>query len=215
MFTKGVYIGFSGVDGCGKTTIIDNVCKRIANSISANVVQFDAMKPCFFTSQLKEASKIIGINMFDAFNSEFINASYSLDLLYNYEYKIKPSLNNGSIVVTHRNVLCCRSYSEIFTGNIELVDKILSLAKQPDLLFYLDVDYRIALERIKERNKIDGENISEKENAETIIKAIEIYNKLIKEVYKDTIIINANFSAQEVSNTVYKYINDYISKYKR
>lgn len=167
-----MYIGISGIDGSGKTTISKIISDFISTNFNAKTFLCDAMKPGCYNNELRGVEKLLNDNeLYDEFFSrEIVNLAYSADLYENYTNIIKPKQDKGYIVISHRSRLCCRVYSEIFSEKLAIVNTIMQSVPFPDILFYLKTSPEIAMDRIYRREKKEGIPICKKENLSTFKK---------------------------------------------
>ena len=98
---------------------------------------------------------------------------------------LKKYLNSDYIIISDRSIYSTFSYQILYEGiDIEWLKCVSKYIIRPDITFILDVDPRIAVERINSRNK----NITSYENTEFLKKVRENFLKL-KEIFPDDNII--------------------------
>lgn len=118
-----MYIGVSGIDGSGKTTLINIINDFISDSLKQKTVLCDAMKPGCYNSELKRVETLLGSPKCydDFFSPEIVNLAFCADLYENYHNVIEPNIDEGNVVISHRSRLCCRVYSEVFSDKLSIV----------------------------------------------------------------------------------------------
>ena len=156
--TPGFLITFCGLDGCGKTTMINRVVKDYSFRI-----------PTFLTKQPTDFVRSSGI--FRTFmdspdNSEFDYRSLSLlaasDRLQHCSKLIEPLMNRGYLVISDRYFYSClanlraRGYE-----NDKWIYEIAESIIKPDLAFFLDIPVEKAIERVRSRKKEKDRYIDE------------------------------------------------------
>lgn len=162
--TPGILITFCGLDGSGKTTMIDRVEKYIAE-MGLNV--FLTKQPTSFVRK----SDIFRTYMDQADHSAFDYRSLSLlaasDRVQHSNRVILPELEKGRFVISDRYFYSClanlraRGYSE----DTWIYDIAQSIPK-PDIAFFIDIDVPTAISRVRERpnekNRFIDELLQEK-----------------------------------------------------
>ena len=189
-----MFIMIDGLDGSGKSTIINAIKENITNN--GNPV-FDLKKYCIEKDDYPELlqtkaydfifscepsyapmGKIIRnelINSHKNYSPLAIAHSYSLDRLILYKNLIIPLLEQNKCIIQDRGVSTSLAYQSLHTGNIT-IDEIaalpgnqLALQHSPDHLIIIELDPQKALERIGGRTDKQDEAVFEK---------IEFQNKL-------------------------------------
>lgn len=210
---KRMYIGVSGVDGSGKTTIIESISDFLREITKKKVVVCDAMKGGGYNAELRKTDGYLdGKRTFDTFFSpEIVNLAYCADLYENYHNIIQPALCGDRIVVSHRSRLCCKVYSEVFSAKMNLVNLLLNAVPFPDLLIYLRTSPEIALKRVYSREKKEGIPVGRKENLQVFKKANELYDIEIGKTSANIIVINGDQEKEKVEKEVREVLETYLT----
>lgn len=210
---KKVYIALSGIDGSGKTTYGEMLTRWIKSTLATEVIYTDGLKPCEFSSKLRNISSDLNVNYFDFFGDISLIA-FALDLINSYENKIDKNRQLNQIVITHRNKLCCKTYSSLrdySNSAYRIIDKILESIPDPDFYFYFDVSPEIAMHRIENRIKLKGGEKSINENIECLIKLKSIYEKKINECPVPVYRFNTEKASKiEILNQMIEITNEFI-----
>ncbi len=193
---KGKLIVVMGVDGAGKTTLVQNMEKCLSH---LNFVCMSIFKNPLYTNELEMVAQNNGSTRREMFSKEFRNMVWKNDLILNTIDRVVPELENGNNVILDRYVLCNKVYSNDEDSSI---NRILNVLPTPDLGIYLDVDPQVALSRIESRM----EDKAPYETMEGLIKNIERYKKLIKKEKYPIVYVNANNSEDAVLLDVIKQI---------
>lgn len=149
--TRGLLITFCGMDGCGKSTIIDKVLQELAQSTN----EFRVTKQ---PTESVRKSLIFRTFMDSPDPSSYEYRSLSLmaasDRIQHVNKVILPDLEKGKIVISDRYYYSCaanlwaRGYTE---------DKwIYEIAQQiicPDVAFFFDVPVETAVQRVRSRKE--------------------------------------------------------------
>ncbi|MFP3167180.1 MAG: dTMP kinase [Candidatus Nanopusillus sp.] len=181
MIKKYRYIAIDGIDGSGKTTIAN----LLYNELSKRYNKIILMKEPYDNDLSKKIKEII----LKEHEKNFDNG-YLLALLFTADRSIKnidlkKYLNNNYIVISDRSIYSTFSYQILYEGiSIEWLKCVSKYIIRPDITFILDVDPKIAVERINSR----GKNITSYENIEVLRKVRENFLKL-KEIFPNDNII--------------------------
>lgn len=147
--TKGILISFCGLDGCGKTTIINKVSKELERT----------GKEIILTKQPTDwvrTSNIFRNYIDEPDHKNFEYRSLSLlaasDRLQHVNKLIVPALEDGAIVITDRYFYSC--LANLWARGYEHDKWIFEIAKfivEPDIAFFLDVPVSTAVNRVWKR----------------------------------------------------------------
>ncbi|NAZ25925.1 MAG: dTMP kinase [Nanoarchaeota archaeon] len=181
MIKKYRYIAIEGIDGSGKTTIAN----LLYNELSKRYNKIVLMKEPYDNDLSKKIKEIILKE-----HEKNLDYGYLLALLFTADRSIKnidlkKYLNNDYIIISDRSIYSTFSYQILYEGiNIEWLKCISKHIIRPDITFILDVDPKIAVERVNLR----GKNITSYENIEFLRKVRENFLKL-KEIFPEDNII--------------------------
>ena|SRR5579872_1302401 len=166
---KGKYFALEGIDGSGKSTQLHLVTEKLRQQ-GLSVVM---------TSEPKSDS-VVGKIIREVLSSTIkmpgaaFQYLYSADRVINQETIVKPSLEKGELVLTHRSFWSVIPYGVMDKGltfddeknppNGEASAEVLMVAQGllsqyhqficPDITFYLDVPVDIAMERLAGMDKV-------------------------------------------------------------
>lgn len=151
---KGVHIGFSGIDGAGKTTQMNLLCGWLRKEKGLAVARYEETR--YFVSEM---SYIIGRSVGVKSGHELLGIdaymiAISFEVLRNKMEKIDSVVNSGFTVVSSRSVfdwLAGARANGCSEDVYESVKNILLYLDPPKLNFWLDTDPKIADERITRR----------------------------------------------------------------
>ena len=149
--TPGLLITFCGLDGSGKTTMIDRVIKYLDEK---GYVTYLTKQPTSFVRQ----SEIFRTYMDKADHSAFDYRSLSLlaasDRIQHSNRIIMPELEKGKIVVSDRYFYSCLANLRArgYAGDTWIYDVVKSIPR-PDIAFFIDIDVKTAISRVRARPK--------------------------------------------------------------
>ncbi len=147
-YTNGILITFCGLDGCGKTTIIN----KLTNDLQEEQAVYLTKQP---TDEVRN-TKIFRTYMDNADHSEFDYRSLSLlaasDRIQHVNRVILPEMDQGKIVISDRYFYSC--LANLRARGYKSDKWIYDVSKSiicPDIAFFLDVPVHIAVDRVRER----------------------------------------------------------------
>jgi len=194
------YIAIEGIDGSGKTTIAN----LLYNELSKKYNKIILMKEPYDKDLSKKIKEIILKE-----HEKNLDYGYLLALLFTADRSIKnidlkKYLNGGYIIISDRSIYSSFSYQILYEGiDIEWLKCISKYIIKPDITFVLDIDPKIAMERINSR----GKSLTSYENIEFLKKVRENFLKL-KEIFpEDNIIyINGEEKPEDILNKILNII---------
>lgn len=142
---KGTLIVFEGVDGAGKSTQTENLCKKLRKE---NV---DFISTCWNSSKpihpaikkLKDKKEMYPI---------LFTLLHSADLWYRYYTDILPALNEGKVVVCDRYYYTSHARDELRGVDRSLIDQIYKGIRKPDVIFHCYAPIGTVMGRIDSRS---------------------------------------------------------------
>jgi len=145
------FVVFEGGDGSGTTTQLSRLAERLKNT----------EKPVFFPT-FEPTDGQIGKLIRSALKKDLILKPETLAMLFaadrnehlNSQNGILAHVNRGELVVSDRFVLSSLVYQGIECGN-ELPNVLNSRFAAPELTIFLDVDPKIAINRMSKRGSLE------------------------------------------------------------
>ena len=195
------FIVFEGGDGSGTTTQLNMLCERLKNM--ENIPFFPTFEP---------TGGQIGKIIRSALKKEAVLEPSTLALLFaadrnehlNAENGILERVKRGEFVISDRYTLSSLVYQGIECGD-DLPLYINSLFPAPEVTFFLDIDPKIAMERMKDRPSLEIYEYREFQE-----KVREKYKSLIN-IYREkgarVEVIDASQSAQKASDQIWSILS--------
>ena len=208
---KGKFIVIEGIDGCGKTTQIDELSKWLPKSglIKKESKLITTREPGGSQLGKKLRSLILDNNENNKPSSLAELLLYSADRAEHVSKIIAPALKNNDWVISDRfsdSTLAYQGYGRNI--NLEIIKNIESIVCQgeyPDLTFFLEISPEESI--LRRKNEIPDRIESEG------IKLLEKVNKGFKLIAKEKNweVISATQNIQTISNQIKETILRYFS----
>lgn len=196
--SKGYFITFEGVDGCGKTTQLQMLAEYLKQQ-GFDVVLTREPGGTPISEKIREI-------ILDPNNKEESGVTeallYAASRAQHVAEKIKPALDAGKIVLCDRFMDSSIAYQAYARGLGEDVIAINMFAIQgcnPDITFFLDLDPRIGQERQVARGKLDR---LEQEGLSFQEKVYAGYQEIIKKYPDRFKVVNANREIRDIQNDI-------------
>jgi len=144
---KGLLIAIEGIDGAGKTTQTD-MLKTWLEGRGLPVIKSEwyRTKAIYdLNMQLNLANEIDAKTAFILVAAEFASR---------LEYVLKPAIDNGYIILCEKYIYTPMAKDVARGVTTEFVRLLYENAPVPDIIFYLDIDVDIALNRIQSTRKL-------------------------------------------------------------
>lgn len=150
---KSFFCVIEGIDGAGKTTLIKRLSKDIpTHKVFANCSYSSAVEPTLDSPYSKE----IRDTLQNKSTSDKIEELFLHDRLWNIKHNIMPHLHNKyHILIQDRYYYSTIAYQAKDLQDLDRIyntyQKINSEIPSPNLIIYLDVDPKLAIQRISKR----------------------------------------------------------------
>lgn len=212
---KGLFISIEGPDGAGKTSVITSLVPKLENYLNQKVVQ--TREPGGSPIAEKIRDLILDVNhseMDDRTEALLYAASRRQHLVE----KIIPALDRGQIVLCDRFVDSSLAYQgfgrEIGMDNIWMINKFAIESVMPDITIYLDVEARIGLNRIADKNSNREKDRLELEDISFHDQVRQGYSNIISQQPDRFIKIDANQSQADVQENAWLLLRKRLAEIK-
>jgi len=200
LLSRGLFITVEGIDGSGKTTFAKKLHQHFANQ------NF----PAILTKEPSETAIGQQIRAFLQKKIQITDKAqylfFAADRAQHFHDVIIPSLDSRKIVISDRcgdSSLAYQGYARgLDLRMIKEVNKWAMNGIEPDLVFYLKIDPRTALDRVTKRN----EGISEFENLLLMQKIAYGFDEIFSN-RSNVIIIDALQSSEDMLDQAIKVID--------
>lgn len=219
-----MFIVFEGIDGCGKTT----VSRMVAEELSKKHEVLLTHEPGAVRNGLYRQ-----LIMEDPNSNAFRNLLlFELDRLEHIQNVIEPALKQGKWVISQRYTYSTLAYEGYGMGlDLNLINELNRRATkglQPDMVFYLKIPARMALQRLssKDKDPIETQQLEFFERVEAGYDSIfqtkqflteTLYGKTakIRNMNKEQIVVvDATKPPEEIAKAVLNRIDQYFTVFK-
>lgn len=148
--TNGLLITFCGLDGCGKTTMMN----RLIEDLEKENMLFITKQPTNFVRESEIFRTYMDSPDHDAFDYRSLSLLAASDRLQHGSKGIEPAMERGEIVLSDRYFYSC--LANLRARGFEKDRWIYEIAEsvvQPDIAFFFDVPVEIAVARVRQRPK--------------------------------------------------------------
>lgn len=198
--SKGIYITIEGIDGSGKTTL----AKSLYNYLKEKYPTYLTKEPSetVIGKQLRELlTKKVEISD----RAEYL--FFASDRAQHFHEIIIPKLKANEIIISDRSGDSSLAYQGYGRGlDVNVIKQVNEWAMngiKPDIIFYLKIDPKVALERIYKRN----ETITNFENLEFLKKIANGFEDIFKS-RNNVITLDASKTQQELLNDAIKQLEN-------
>jgi dTMP kinase len=199
--SKGAFISFEGIDGCGKTT----QTKLLADYFAENGVAHLLTREPGGEESAEKLRQLILESESGAWEMESELLLFLASRIQHVRRTINPALQSGA------NVICDRFIDSTYiyqSGSSSLYDKLHRLMLgnfKPDLTFLLDIDAQTGLQRAKCRN--DKPDYFEAKGLEFYQQLRTGFLQLAKAEPQRIIVLDATLSPQTLHHQIIAHIN--------
>ena len=209
---SGSFITFEGIEGCGKSTQIARLAKRLAN-LDRDVIQLREPGGTAIGEAIRETVKHpLGDDPISP-DTELLLMNASRAQLV--QQVIRPALAKGSVVLCDRFYDSSLAYQGYGRGlDLAKVQRAIDLAvgeTKPDITLLLDIPLEVSNERVSHRQSETGESNDQFDRSgDHFFKRVhDGFHALAKAEPQRIRIINANQSPDAVSDEIWVTLKDY------
>ncbi len=157
--TKGLFITFEGVDGCGKTTQIE-LLKNYFEKLGKSVLLTREPGAKGLGTKLRE----ILLNYDGEVSPNCESFLFLADRAQHIDTIVKPAVERGEIVLCDRHTDSTVAYQGYGRGidleQINLLNNIATSGMKPDLTFIFDIDVETSMSRVgKNKDRMESAGI--------------------------------------------------------
>lgn len=147
---KGVLITFCGLDGCGKTTMINmlqDYFKYYGINVALTKQPTDNMRQSHIFRTYMDAED------HSAYSYRSLSLMAAADRIQHCNHVVLPVLDQGTVLISDRYIYSCLANLRArgYTGDQWIYDVATREIPRPDLAFFLDVPVELAIQRVRKR----------------------------------------------------------------
>ena len=145
----GMLITFCGLDGCGKTTLINHLVGYLQ---SRGIEPFLTKQPTPFVRQSAIFRTYMDEPNHDAYSYRSLSLLAASDRIQHVHSVVEPALKAGKVVISDRYFYSCLANLHA-RGYVEdqWIYEIAESMLKPDLSFFIDAPVEVAVSRVRER----------------------------------------------------------------
>jgi len=204
MKNNSLFIVFEGIDGAGTTTQA-TLLKEWLISKGYNVHLTAEPSDNFIGNTIRQILRKRIVPSQDSLKSEIDHKTIALlfaaDRLDHIQNEIAPLLKDKYIVISDRYAISSIVYQGQYTRDDSWIKEINKYALNPDITFFIDIDGKVAFDRISKREL--ALEIFEKQDQ--LIKLSKKYREIVKEE-KNIVKIDGTLEINEIFNMIKKKI---------
>lgn len=196
------FIVVDGIDGAGKSALVEGLSSYFFNkNLKSKVVHI--VESTYLASEVKKYLKTDDAKQASATTLGFLFGAAINDIV---EKVIEPAQLAGDVIISDRYTMSTRVY-QADSKYIDTICDIVESVLMPDITFVLDAPPSI----LKQRMSIRGSDndVTESVCDETINNRRKAYARLARVANKDTYIIDASGTQEDVIQQVYAILNQY------
>jgi dTMP kinase len=191
----GVLVNLEGIDGCGKSTQSKLLLKKLEGEGEKVII-------------LKEPTKRPhGQKLWDVLHgkrkasNEEILELFVLDRKQHVEEKIRPALDDGTVILMDRYYYSSMAYQVAGGIDVEDIRKKHAFAPKPDIVLIFDLPVSVALERVKGHS--DADEFEKEEHLEKVREAyLDLENDPLVRI------VDATGTHEEIFGNVWKLVSE-------
>jgi dTMP kinase len=199
--SKGLFITFEGVDGCGKTTQMNLLAKYLKNDGHDVIITREPG-----AKGLGEKIREILLHYDGEVSSRAESFLFLADRAQHIDKIVNPAVEEGKIVLCDRHTDSTIAYQGYGRGvdiaQLTMLNNLATGQRKPDITFVFDIDIETSMSRVgKEKDRMESAGI------EFFEKVRKGYLEIAKQEPSRVKVINSTRSIEEISKEVLGYIN--------
>ena len=209
---KGLFITFEGPDGSGKTSVIKGLIPKLTSVVKKEIMTTREPGGSRIAEKIRELILDPEHLEMDSRTEALLYAASRRQHLIE---KVIPALKADQVVICDRFVDSSLVYQGWARGigmtEVATINEFATEGVVPDITFYLDIDAKEGLERIKRARESRQYDRLDQEKLVFHEKVREGYLQLVKENKKRIVLVDASQPVEKVIEECYTTIMDQLS----
>ena len=209
---KGLFITFEGPDGSGKTSVIKGLIPKLTSVVKKEIMITREPGGSRIAEKIRELILDPEHLEMDSRTEALLYAASRRQHLIE---KVIPALKADQVVICDRFVDSSLVYQGWARGigmtEVATINEFATEGVVPDITFYLDIDAKEGLERIKRARESRQYDRLDQEKLVFHEKVREGYLQLVKENKKRIVLVDASQPVEKVIEECYTTIMDQLS----
>ncbi len=198
--SKGLFVTFEGVDGCGKTTQMNLLAKYLKDNGHDVILTREPG-----AKGLGEKIREILLHYDGEVSSRAESFLFLADRAQHIDKIVNPAVEQGKIVLCDRHTDSTLAYQGYGRGvvleQLKMLNNLATGQRKPDITFVFDIDIETSMSRVgKEKDRMESAGI------EFFEKVRKGYLEIAKQEPDRVKVLDSTRSIDEISEDVIKYI---------
>ncbi|MCV3753454.1 dTMP kinase [Mycoplasma enhydrae] len=206
---KAKFIAIEGMDGSGKSTIIDMLKNELINKNLIDNFVFTREPGSAFSKEAEKIRQLILDNE-NSFSSMVDALLFATSRRLNLEKGILLALKDNKHVISDRYTTSSYVYQGILGDvgleNVEIINKIATSSTEPDLIIFFDLEPALSVERITKMR--EGMDRLETSDISYYVSLRKAYQKVIAKNPERYRIVDANCSIIELFQKIINILKE-------
>ncbi|WP_406451875.1 AAA family ATPase [Streptomyces sp. NBC_00876] len=189
-------VAVEGVDGSGKSTLVENLRKSLRGSARVEVARpARAMTAAF--QEMAETGRAESVLYQDRIPADFRHGTYLLETVVQFRY-CRERFERADVVLFDRWFQTWDVYCEEIVEHRDWMERLAASAPRPDLLLWVRVDPELACRRLVERQDRWARIYSPAALLDKITRLTGRYETVMKETGADLVVLDGAQPPQQV-----------------
>jgi len=207
MTEDGCYtIGFSGVDGSGKST----QAQRLADWLTDAGVDVFLTKsqPRAISSIFRLSERLFGdpYAYHPAVPATLREILVASDLEGHHHSVVRPNRRKGRIIILDRCKYCYDTYARSYGADMAWIEKVYALVSDPDMIFLLDVPGDVAFARLLRRSHKPPKS----DESAAFLETVRQHYLMRATLLSNLVIVDGEDDPDQVTESIRRYVLEHV-----
>jgi dTMP kinase len=198
-------IGFSGIDGSGKSTQAQRLADTLAEA-GADVIMTKSRARAI-TSIFRLSEQLYGdpYAYHPAFPATLREMLVASDVEDHHHHILVPNRRSGRIIVSDRCKYCFETYAHAYGADMTWISKVYDLVSGPDLIFLLDVPGDVAFARLMQRS----EKPAKSDENPGFLEKVRQHYLMRATLLSNLVIVDGKDSPNQIAASILRYLAEH------